>query len=396
MPPTTLERPVEKLALPTVSPEKMSVRPGVAKKLIVMIPGQGPNPTQLPESIPQEISDPFEEATKTRIVDIADKSIAELHSENLISSLHALRILGFIAKFRQQYGDILENPNIEYIPASVSQYVANVLFRSWSPETLFKVTHFRDKETQKLANRRKLDYEMLALYNKGILRPDFERGTVTTLDLFQDIFGTSYDPATHKIHKDRVYVASYPSPSTNTLAGPTRQLEKIKSKLDGSKVLGATPVEVVNGAYHSPHMRVLGKIMREYLLDLDTEDPNRHVGRYHSLTTTDENTTSEQIISDSEQLLYLPVFQQQLLKKLLGEILMDPPEEIGVLEFGNSRNYRWGKQQGVQTTCFRDFYSWPGMFPEIDLPPLTTITMGMEGSDYTSVEAQQFVEKFYY
>jgi len=395
MPLATLTRPIEIPAIPEALGEQNLIGPKVTRKLFVKIPGQGPKPTQLPGNIPNDISEPFEETTKTKISDIPNKTIEELHSDSLIGSLHALRILGFMAKFRQIYGDVLEDANTEWIPASVSQYVANVIFQSWTYENLFKVTHFRDQITQKLSQERSRPYGMLALYDLGILGADFERDNSTLIERFERIMNTELNNDTHKIYKDGVYVASYPSPSTNTLAGPISRLQEIKAKLDNTRALGATMVDVVNGAYHSPHMRVLVKEMREFIASLGTQDPNRNIGKYHSLTTTEENITSEQIDSDGAELLHLPVFQLQLLNKRFQELLVDPPEEIGVLEFGNSRDYKWGRQQGVQTTCFRDFYTSSNTFHGMNLPPYSAITLGLDSRDYTSDLMLNFAKKFF-
>lgn len=366
--------------------------------LILLYPGQGPDPRVL-SPMSKSLQAAYTEVTGIQTKDVPDLTDEAAYSGEIAQPLHIIRTAAAyeqlnIALEQRGVEPISERPGLVREPASLSEYLAFSHVGAWDIHTSLEAARQRGKYSDELAARNNGTYGMMATFYTAVMRgtDPGERPLQATL---RDILGSNgSELAQHEVISD-VFIGSYASESLITLTGLISALEKVQSALRpyrrtiSSKMLGR-----INGAYHSPFMRVVQEQMAEFIANTPTRDPDPDKGVLYSPTSGQQVRTAEDVQKNASDLLVLPVDQLLVFGGIWKSLHATNIATLPVIEVGNSRDYPWGTQQGVQTACIYDYALYhPLTNSQGQRVQLDTITFNGTGADAQSDSFLQFTRK---
>lgn len=365
---------------------------------LVMFPGQGPDPRST-GAIPVEYAKTYEEVSGIKLEDVPNLDDETAFSGTVAQPLHVLRLASFEKLFNDHLAEINIDPeeykgDSSFIPASLSEYLMNYICGAWDFQTALEVAKKRGELSDEIARKHPNEFAMLATFFRKVLSKDEEAEDQELSPVLATIIKDHSDDL-----EDVVYFGSHPSPSMITLSGRSKDMKTLEGILKefSDYKIGSTSLDRINGAYHSPYMEGLRQEMAEFIArNVVTNDPSPSIGIYYSPTSTHEVRTREDVIRNASDLLVRPVNQRPILHQIRARIAeISGNSRLMVLEFGNSRNHKWGRHQGVQTTCFRDYRIY---YPFInrDGRKVDAETLAFDGSAdlQESDQLEHFVQDF--
>lgn len=328
-------------------------------EILLLYAGQGPDPRVLPP-LSQSLQNAYTEVTGMKIAEVADLPDETAYRGEVAQPLHIVRTAGAY----EQLNKVLEENGLHSLrnraglirePASLSEYLAFCHVGSWDIHTSLEAARQRGKYSDEFVQQHPGSYGMLATFYTAVTSGS-DPGGRPLLDRLKEIIASNDTSLSeHQVAKN-VFVGSYASESLITLTGLKTELAKIHDELrKHRREIGSIALNRINGAYHSPIMEPIRERMEDFINTAPTADPDPSAGILYSPTTGRQVRSAGDIKQIASDLLVYPVDQLMVFAGIWKSLRATNITVLPAVEIGNSRDYPWGVQQGVQTACIRDY-----------------------------------------